>query len=79
MTSDHAPLGGVAFRCEPWELFNSAADIWALATQEEPELARRLEATAEWYEGMARTMQDIRTLDRGLPDDGWLERAKRYC
>ena len=63
-TDDHAPLDDVAWRCEPWELFNSAANLWALATQSEQDLATRLEATAEWYEGMARTMQDV----RGLPE-----------
>jgi len=65
-TEEHAPLGGVAFRCEPWELLNSAADIWGMATQSEPEIAARLESTADWYEGMARTMQDV----RGLPCSG---------
>jgi hypothetical protein len=63
-TEQHAPLGGVAFRCEPWELFNSAANIWGMVAQSEPDLAEQLEAYAEWYEGMGRTLQDV----RGLPD-----------
>jgi hypothetical protein len=65
-TEQHAPLGDVAFRCEPWELFNSAADIWGLAVAnvDDPGLAERMEECAEWYEGMGRTLQDV----RGLPD-----------
>ena len=67
-TDDHAPLQGVAFRCEPWELFNSAAAIWGMATMSEPDLAASLEADAEWYEGFARTMQDVRGLPEVLAD-----------
>ena len=61
-TDDHAPLGEVAFRCEAWNLYNSASDIWALTTAVEPDLAKRLVSTAEWYEDFGRTLDEIRLL-----------------
>lgn len=62
MYTDHAPLGEVAFRCEAWNLYNSAGDIWALTTVVDADLVERLTQTAEWYEDFARTLDQIRLL-----------------
>jgi hypothetical protein len=74
MSEDHAPLGSVAFRCEPYELLNSAVELWGQSTQMPNDLAERLVHTAEWYEGCARTLEEIRC----LPTDRLVNRVQRY-
>jgi hypothetical protein len=74
MDTDHAPIGSVAFRCEPHELLNSAVELWGQSTQLPGELAERLMHTAEWYEGFARTIEEIRC----LPTDQLVDRVQRY-
>ena len=78
MYTDHAPLGEVAFRAEPWNLLNSAVDIWALSTQVDSELAAQMMETAQWYEGFALTMDEIRNLPEEQSNDELVKRIQRY-
>ena len=77
-TDDHAPLGEVAFRCEAWNLYNSASDIWALTTAVDRDLAERLTETAQWYEDMARTLDEIKMLPTPKPNEELVKRVQKY-
>lgn len=60
---DHAPLGAVAFRCTPDDLLASALAIWGETAKAGNEgFAEELVNTAMWYEGLARTLSEIRCL-----------------
>lgn len=60
--SDHAPLGDVAFRTEPRDLFHSAQSIFEQAVHLPDDLYAALMADAAWFEGFALTMGEIRRL-----------------
>ena len=60
MQNDHAPLGEVAFRAEPRDLHRSAQSVWEMSLHLPPEIAACLDSDAQWYEGFARTLQEIR-------------------
>jgi hypothetical protein len=62
MQADHAPLGEIAFRCETYELLNSAAYLWAESTTAPLEQAEVLSAAAQWYEAFACTLDEVRSL-----------------
>jgi hypothetical protein len=62
MYTDHAPLGEVAFRTETYDLLNSACYLWAEATTAPLDIAEQLAASAQWYEGIACTLDEIRSL-----------------
>jgi hypothetical protein len=62
---DHAPLGReIADNCEPSDLLGAASHVWAYLTDEPTDIgADELAHAADWYEGFAFTLLDIRRLD----------------
>jgi len=74
---DHAPLGEVAFRAEPRDLYGSAQSIWEMSLHLPADVAACLDSDARWYEGFARTMQEIRSLPE-LPNSRLVDRVRRY-
>jgi len=60
LSDDHAPLGEVAFRAEPRDLLGSAESIWGYSVNLPADIAAVLDDDARWYEGFARTLQEIR-------------------
>lgn len=61
---DHAPLGDVAFRTTPAELYTSGSELRKIAVGTEDDGARDvLLATAQWYEDLALDLAEIQSLD----------------
>jgi predicted metal-binding protein len=77
MNGDHAPVGEVAFRAESYDLLNSASYLWAEATTAPLDKAELLVSAAQWYEGLACTLDEIRNLPEKR-NDALLKRIRRY-
>lgn len=74
---DHAPLGEVAFRVEPRDLLGSAESVWGYSVHMPDDIAACLDSDARWYEGMARTMDEIRYLPEPANEE-LIRRVQRY-